>query len=210
MKISSFMKCSFLLVFVPLFRFTANASGQTTVSIHMKNVEISKVFSILEKETGFHFLFNSRLPAMHKLVDVDADNAEINQVLNSIFAGTNLQYKMLDNKLIVISSNETGQDITVTGKVTNENNEPLSGVSVTVKGKTIGTTTDQNGSFTISTPEDATLVISYVGYMTVEQPVSGVMNIKLVPSTRTMDQVVVVGYGSQRKKDITGAVATVR
>jgi TonB-linked SusC/RagA family outer membrane protein len=203
------MKCSFLLAFVALIRFTANASGQTTVSIHMKNVEISKVFSILEKQSGYHFLFNSRLPAMHKLVDVDVDNAEISQVLNSIFAGTNLQYKMLDNKLIVISSNEADQDIIVTGKITNENNEPLSGVSVTVKGKSTGTTTDQNGSFTISTPEDATLVISYVGYMTAEQPVSGTMNIKLVPSTRTMDQVVVVGYGSQRKKDITGAVATV-
>src|SRR6202163_2576140 len=193
MKNSSCMKCSFLLVFVTLLWFTANASGQPLVSIHLKNVEINQVLSTIEKESGYHFLFNSRLPGIHKLVNVDVDNADISQVLNSIFAGTNLQYKMLDNKLIVISSNETGQDIIVTGKITNENNEPLSGVSVTVKGKTIGTTTDQNGSFTISTPEDATLVISYVGYMTVEQPVSGVMNIKLVPSTRTMDQVVVVG-----------------
>ena len=106
----------------------------------------------IEKESGYHFLFNSRLAGIHKIVDVDVDNADISQVLNSIFAGTNLQYKMLENKLIVVSSNESEQDIVVNGKVTNENNEPLSGVSVTIKGKTTGTTTDANGSFSLSVP----------------------------------------------------------
>src|SRR5580693_2742829 len=99
MKISSIMKCSFLLVFIALLQFTAKASGQPLVSIHMKNAEISQVFSTLEKESGYHFLFNSRLPGIHKMVDVDADNADISEVLKSIFKGTNLQYKMLDNKL---------------------------------------------------------------------------------------------------------------
>ncbi|HEY8734808.1 MAG TPA: TonB-dependent receptor, partial [Puia sp.] len=209
MKNSSSMKCSFLLAFVTLIWFTANASGQPLVSIHMKNAEINQVLSTIEKESGYHFLFNSRLADIHKLVDVDVDNADISQVLNSIFSGTNLQYKILDNKLIVVSSGEAGQDIIVTGKVTNENNEPLSGVSVTLKGKTTGTTTDVNGSFTISAPENATLVISYVGYTTQELTATTEMNIKLTPSLRTMDQVVIVGYGSQRKKDITGAVSTV-
>jgi TonB-linked SusC/RagA family outer membrane protein len=209
MKISSFMKCSFLLVFITLLQFTAKASGQPLVSIHMKNAEISQVFSTLEKESGYHFLFNSRLPGIHKMVDVDADNADISEVLKSIFKGTNLQYKMLDNKLIVISSTEADQDKIITGKVTNENNEPLSGVSITIKGRTTGTTTDANGGFTISIPENATLIISYVGYATQELPESNEMNIKLVQSAKVMDQVVVVGYGSQRKKDITGSVATV-
>src|SRR3981081_4338356 len=139
MKNSSSMKCSFLLAFVTLIWFTANASGQPLVSIHMKNAEINQVLSTIEKESGYHFLFNSRLAGIHKLVDVDVDNEDISQVLNSIFSGTNLQYKILDNKLIVVSSNEAGQDVIVTGKVTNENNKPLSGASVTLKGKTTGT-----------------------------------------------------------------------
>ena len=71
------MKCSFLLVFVTLLWFSANASGQPLVSIHMKNAEINQVFSTLEKESGYHFLFNSRLPDIHKIVDVDVDNADI-------------------------------------------------------------------------------------------------------------------------------------
>jgi TonB-dependent starch-binding outer membrane protein SusC len=205
------MKCSFLLVFIALLRFTANASGQTTVSIHMKNVEITQVFAILEKESGYHFLFNSRLPAIHKLVDVDVDNADISQVLNSIFTGTSLQYKMLDNKLIVVSSSDATQDIIVKGVVTGEKNEGLSGVSIIVKGKTTGTTTNADGEFTVSVPENAILEISSVGYNHQEIPVNNqtTLNIRMVLSANSMDQVVVIGYGTQRKLDVTGATATV-
>ncbi len=204
------MKCSFLLVFITLLWFSANASGQSLVSVHMKNAEISQVFATLEKQSGYHFLFNSRLQDIHKLVDVDVDNADITQVLKTIFTGTNLQYKVLDNKLIVVTSTDVNQDIQVSGRITNENNEPLSGVSVTIKGKTTGTTTDQNGNFSIATPENATLVISYIGYTSQELTAASVMNIKLVQSAKLMDQVVVVGYGTQRKLDITGATATVK
>jgi TonB-linked SusC/RagA family outer membrane protein len=204
------MKCSFLLVFITLLWFSANASGQPLVSIHLKNVEINQVLSTLEKESGYHFLFNSRLEGIHKLVNVDVDNADISQVLNSIFAGTRLQYKILENRLIVVSSSDVAQDIQVSGRITNESNEPLSGVSVTVKGKTTGTTTDQNGNFSITTSDNATIVISYVGYTTQELPATAVMDVKLSPSTKIMDQVVVVGYGTQRKLDITGATATVK
>src|ERR1700722_18033086 len=111
MKNASCMKCSFLLVFVTLVWFSASASGQPLLSIHMKNAEIKQVLSTLEKQSGYHFLFNSRLAGIHKLVDVDFDNADISQVLNSIFAGTNLQFKMLDNKLIVVDSSDVNQDI---------------------------------------------------------------------------------------------------
>jgi TonB-dependent SusC/RagA subfamily outer membrane receptor len=206
------MKCSFLLVFVALFRFTANASGQTTVSIHMKNVEISKVFSILEKESGYHFLFNSRLPGIHKLVDVDFDNADISQVLNSIFAGTNLQFKMLDNKLIVVNSSDLNQDIIVKGKVVGDNNEALSSVSVEVKGSTTGTTTDANGMFTISVPENGILVFSSVGFVSQEINVSNqtVLNVHLIPSSNILNQVVVIGYGTQKKLDVTGSISHVK
>ncbi len=204
------MKCSFLLVFVALLRFTANAAGQTPVSIHMKNVEINQVFATLEKESGYHFLFNSRLTGIHKMVDVDADNVDIGEVLKSIFSGTNLQYKMLDNKLIVISSSDVDQDKIITGKIVNENNEPLSGVSITIKGRTTGTTTDANGNFSLSVPDNASIVISYVGYASQELIATDGLNIKLVQSAKTLDQVVVVGYGTQKKLDITGATATIK
>jgi TonB-dependent starch-binding outer membrane protein SusC len=212
MKISSFKKCSFLLVFVAVFQFTAHANGQTLVSIHMKNAEINQVFSILEKQSGYHFLFNSRTPEMYKLVDVDMDNADVTQVLKSVFTGTDLQYKMLDNKLIVINSSNAVQDAVISGKVTGEKNDALSGVSVLIKGKTTGTTTDANGNFSISADETDVLIFSSIGYISKEVLVGTQtsLNINLVQSSSSMDQVVVVGYGTQRKIDVTGATATVK
>ncbi len=207
------MKCSFLLVFIALFRLTANASGQPTVSIHMKNAEINLVLSTLEKESGYHFLFNSRLPDIHKVVDVDADNADISQILKIIFAGTSLQFKMLDNKLIVVSSADMNQDIVVKGVVTGENNEPLPGVSISIKGAKVGgTTTDASGAFSISVPENSILVFTSVGYIEQEINVRNQtsINIRLAQSTSNLQQVVVVGYGTQKKVDVTGAVAHVK
>ena len=206
------MKCSLLLVFIALLQFSAKASGQPLVSIHMKNVEINEVFSTLERESGYHFLFNSRLAGIHKVVDVDADNADISEVLKRIFAGTNLQYKILDNKLIVISSTDVAQDKIISGKISNENNEPLAGVSIIVKGQTKGTTSDAGGAFTISVPDNGVLVISSIGYITQELNIQNQteLNIRMVQSSSTLDQVVVVGYGTQRKIDVTGATATVK
>ena len=206
------MKCSFLLVFITLLWFSANASGQPLVSIHMKNAEINQVLSTLEKESGYHFLFNSRLQDIHKLVDVDVDNADISQVLNSIFAGTKLQFKMLDNKLIVVNSGEAVPDAVIHGKITNENNEPLSGVSIIIKGNTTGTTTDNEGNFAIEANENSILIISSVGYTSQQIAVGSQTSItvKLTQSSSLMDQVVVVGYGTQRKLDVTGATATVK
>ncbi len=208
------MKLSFLVVFLGALSFSAAATGQSPVTLHIKNVEISQLFGTLEKQTGYHFLFNSRLPAIHKLVNVDVDNADIKEVLNIVLSGTGLIYKMLDNKLIVVSSaaDQANNDVEITGIVTSENGDPLGGVSVTIKNTTTGSTTDNNGSFTISAPQNSVLVISYIGYVTQEVPVNNQtsLKIKLVQSAMPMDQVVVVGYGTQRKIDVTGATGTVK
>ncbi|HET7898277.1 MAG TPA: carboxypeptidase-like regulatory domain-containing protein, partial [Flavisolibacter sp.] len=102
----------------------------------------------------------------------------------------------------------------VSGKVTDETQKPLSGVSVIVKGTANGTTTDANGDFAIAVPgSSSTLVFSYVGYSTQEQPVgsNNTVNISLVPSTQTnLREIVVVGYGTQRKVDVTGSVTQVK
>ena len=129
-----------------------------------------------------------------------------------MFAGTDLAYKMLDNNLIVVLSNTLAfQDIKITGKITGANGEPLSGVSVSLKGSTVGTTSDNNGNYTLTVPEKGTLVISYIGYQSQEIPVNSqsVINIKLAPSTKSMDEVVVIGYGSASKRDLTGSIVKV-
>ncbi|MDE3145523.1 MAG: TonB-dependent receptor plug domain-containing protein, partial [Bacteroidota bacterium] len=102
--------------------------------------------------------------------------------------------------------------IKVTGRVTGENNEPLSGVSVLIKGTNKGTSTDNNGIYTISADKTAVLAFSYIGYEAKEVPVQGeqVVNVKLALSAKILDQVVVVGYGTQKKSVVTGSIASVK
>ncbi|MGF2412319.1 MAG: SusC/RagA family TonB-linked outer membrane protein, partial [Ferruginibacter sp.] len=132
---------------------------------------------------------------------------------NTLFSGTNLTYKLLDNNLIVVLSaiKEENKDIRITGRITGESGEALARVSILEKGTQNGTTTDNNGTFTLTVGNDATLVISSIGYETQEIKVGGrsVVDIKLVPATKKIDEVVVIGYGSASKRDLTGSITKV-
>jgi TonB-linked SusC/RagA family outer membrane protein len=207
------MKLSVLLIIVGTLHVSANVNGQSSISLKIDKAEISKVLSIVEKQGTYRFLYNSRLKEIQQQVSLDVTNAGIKDVLGKIFIGTNLSYKILEDNLIVILSTEAGmQDIPVTGKVTGEDGEPLTGVSITLKGGTGGTSTDNNGNFKLTVPENGILLISYIGYQTQELPVDSqsVINIKMIQSAKPLDQIVVVGYGTQRRIDVTGSVAHIK
>ena len=212
-KVFLIMKLTFLLALAAILQVSAHVNGQDKISLKLENTEISKVLTAIEKQGVYRFLYNSRLESINQKVDLDVTGMEIRDLLNKVFTGTNLIYKMLDNNLIVVLSN-TGavQDIRITGKVTGENGEPLPGVSIGLKGTTVGTTTDYTGSFVLTVPENGTLTVSYIGYQAREIPVNSqsVFNIKLTQSEKPLEQVIVVGYGTQRKIDVTGSVAHVK
>jgi TonB-linked SusC/RagA family outer membrane protein len=206
------MKLTFLLVFVAALQVSANVSGQGRVSLTLKQVEISRVLNSIEKQGTYRFLYNSRLATIRKKVSVDVTDMTINDLLRSMFNGTDLTFRMLDNNLIVVVSNSPlPQDIKVTGKVTGENGEPLSGVTVSVKGAGAATSTDNNGTFTITVPEKGTLVFTYIGYQSQEVAVNGqaVINPKLTQSNKALDEVVVIGYGTASKRDLTGSIVKI-
>ena len=207
------MKLTSLLILVATFQVSAHVSGQGKVSLKLNQVEISKALHSIEKQGSYRFLYNSRLAAVSNKISLDVNNSEIRDVLNKLFTGTDLTYKMLENNLIVVlSSTLAVQDIKITGKVTGDNGQPISGVSVSLKGTTRGTTTDNNGNFELTVPEDGTLVVSNIGFLSKEVPVNNqsVHDIKLQSSNTVLDQVVVVGYGTQRKLDVTGSVAQIK
>ncbi|HLZ16810.1 MAG TPA: SusC/RagA family TonB-linked outer membrane protein, partial [Cyclobacteriaceae bacterium] len=206
------MKLTFLLVFVATLQVSANVSGQGRVSLNLKQVEISRVLNSIEKQGVYRFLYNSRLANIRKKVTVEAQDMSINDLLKTMFVGTDLTFKMLDNNLIVVvSSSPEAQDIKITGKVTGENGEPLSGVSITVKGSVVGTSTDNEGNFTITVPQNGRLVISYIGYEPQEVAVNNqsVINVKLTAARKAMDEVVVIGYGQATKRDLTGSIVKI-
>ena len=204
-KVYLVMKLSFVLLFAFTMQVSAHVEGQANVTVRVNQIEILKVLKAIETQADYHFLYNNSLKSLSHKIDVDMENVSVKDALDKIFLGTDLTYKMLDNNLIVILSNSNApQDIKVTGKVTGENGEPLSGVSISVKGTPKGTATNNNGDFTITAGENATLVVSYIGYLSQEVPVNGqaIVNIKLLVSGKALDQVVVVGYGSYAPKTV--------
>ncbi len=205
------MKLSLMLILLAVIGAHAGVFAQGSITLNMRQVEIKKVLNKIEKEGEFRFLYNYDLISLKKKVDANFEGSSIKDVLNNIFANTDLTYKILDNNLIVVmSSTQDKQDIRITGKVTGANGEALSGVSITVKGTGIGTVTDNNGLYSLTVPDDATLTVSYIGDETKEVKVNGpVVDIQLMPSNKQLDQVVVVGYGTQKQKDITSAISIV-
>jgi TonB-linked SusC/RagA family outer membrane protein len=206
------MKLTFLLMFVAVLQVSARVSGQGRVSLNLKQVEISKALNSIEKQGDFRFLYNSRLNTIRKKITIDIKDKDINEALTTLFNGTDLRFKILENNLIVVLSNSlAAQDIKITGKITSDNGEALSGVSITLKGTSIGTTTDNNGNFTLVVPEKGTLVISDIGFETQEVAINSqsLVNVKLTTARKFMDEVVVIGYGQATKRDLTGSIVKV-
>lgn len=206
------MKLTLVLTVFCVLQSWANLNGQT-VTLNAQDVEISKVLTNIEKQGNFRFLYNSRLKDLQTKVNFTFANADITEVLASLFNGTTLSYKRLENNLIAIRSEnlEVPQDNKITGRVTGEAGEALSGVSITVKGSTRGTVTDNNGNFTLVAPDNATLVVSAIGYEPQEVAVNKqtVFNVKLILSQKKLDEVVVIGYGTASKRDLTGTIAKI-
>lgn len=206
------MKLSMLLILLGILQAKADVHAQGSITLTMQQAEIAKVLNKIEKKGEFRFLYNYDLPSLKKKVDANFRNSDIKEVLRKLFASTDLTYKILENNLVVVMSSGTQkQDIRITGIVTGPNNEPLTGVSVQVKGGNAGTATGNKGEYSLTVEENATLQFSYVGYLDQEVAVNGhnIVNVRLLASDKALDQVVVVGYGSQRRKDLTGAVSTV-
>ncbi len=208
------MKLAIFILLFTAFQVKANPSSGQNVSVSMKNAEIKKVLKTIEGDGNIRFLFNSDLKDLRKKVNFSAENTPVTEALNTLFSGTTLTYKVLGNNLVVVLSTvaEENQAIKVTGKVTGENGEPLSGASVQEKGTKNGTSTDNFGNYTITVDNNATLIFSNIGYDIQEVKVDGrsVIDVKLSLSAKKSEEVVVIGYGSASKRDLTGSVSKVK
>ncbi len=217
-KFTRIMRLTIACLLIACLHVSASGYSQDNVTLNLKSVELRKALITIEKKTDYRFLFNENLIAHKPKVDINVVEAPVTQVLDQLLENTGLTYKVLNNKLVVLKevSDEASladlQDIRVTGKVTNTAGEGLVGVSVSVKGTRTGTITDANGNYTITVPDDAVLVFSNVGYDNYEVTVAGkaIINVTLEISVKIQDAVVVVGYGTQRKIDVTGAVTQIK
>ena len=205
---------------------TASAGGysqDTKITLCLKGVKLVSFFKAIEEATEYRFTFSNDIIPRGRFVSVNVNETPLYKVLNDVLASTSLKYRFVDESGIIIISekNNTGNaleensvavDRTINGKVTDERGEPLSGVTVLAKGSSRATTTSVEGLFTINV-EDGTrvLVFSYIGMETLEINIEGkaTLQVELKPSERALNEVIVVGYSTQRRKDITGAVTVV-
>lgn len=203
----------FLLFFT--LNVAARGFGQEKISLRANRTEIGGVLRSIEKQTHYRFLYNNNLDEIRDKVTIMVKDANLTEVLSLLLHKTNLQYQLMDNNLIVIKEDPNAPirvPVVVKGVVTGEGGVPLAGASVQIKGTTTGTTTNNDGSFSLNVPDlNVTLVISSVGYNEQEVPLGGrtEVTVSLATSTQVMDQVVVIGYGTANKRDLTGSIQKV-
>lgn len=194
-----------------------SASAQTgKVNIQLNNAPVKELFFAIEKQTPYHFSYRDIEIQEKARVTIFTRNEELNPLLIRELSKRGLTYRLSGNKIIIMPSQadkSSQKPVTVTGNIKDGNGEPLIGVTVMLmSNKSIGTISDYEGNFTLpNVPARDKIFISYVGYkdQTVMVKTDGSINVILKEDTQTLEEVVVVGYGTQKKVNLTGAVESV-
>ena len=196
----------------------AGAYAQTgKVNIQLNNAPVKTLFDTIEKQTSYRFSYRDADIAGKQNVTLSVENKELKDLLIQELAKRNLTYKMSGNVIMILPAQQSGAsaglDKKITGVVKDANGEPVIGANVTVKGQSsIGTITDIDGRFTLDVPSNSTLQVTFIGYATQEvKAVSGrLMNIVLAEDVEMLDEVVAIGYAKVQRRDLTGAISSVR
>lgn len=197
---------------------TLNAMSQEKrITINVKNVSLKNVFNIIENQTTYRFSYRSVVIDADENISISESNATVPAVLDQALKGRNLEYSIVSAKSIVISDKRKDLAIPfgtkkIAGTIKDEKGESIIGANITVKGTSIGSITDIDGKFNLEVPNEGILVISYIGFLSQEIKINGKssFNITLKEDLKTLDEVVVIGYGIVKKKDLTGSVATLK
>ncbi len=219
------IKIAFLIIVVSVSNiFAMHSYSQTTkVSLDLKDKKLEEVLDEIEKQSEFYFIFNQKQIDVFRIVDIKVEDKLISDILTELFKGTDVKYVILDKKILLttdpisedlklIGENADQQQQNVSGTITDaQTGEPLPGVNVRVKNTVTGALTDANGNYKVMVTDyqNAVLVFSFIGYETQEVPIAGqvIINVALNTSVAGLDEVIVIGYGTQKKKDLTGAIA---
>ncbi|MFA6947089.1 MAG: SusC/RagA family TonB-linked outer membrane protein, partial [Pedobacter sp.] len=190
-------------------------SQNKRLTLNMSNVSIKSVLATIENQSEFYFMYEAKNIDVEKKISVLANNKSVPEILNDLFAGTNIIYKINNRQIALTAGYLTSvnqQQKPVSGKVTDSSGGALPGVTILVKGTNKGVITDSNGNFTITNvTSDAVLVFSFLGMKMQEIQVGAksTINVTMAEDAIGIEEVVAIGYGSQRKKDMTGAISSI-
>ena len=241
-KLIRIMRLSTFFLFCMLvFIHAENSYSQgKALNFSLENTTVGQILEKIEAETDYLFLFTDKTVDVDRKIDLSIETTKVSDVLNALFKNTNVHYEIIDNQIILstrgtnlsaLSPDQartsqryiTGrggdsfvlgfdQARTVQGRIIDKAGEPLVGVNILIKGTTLGSATDIDGYYTIQVPENAVLIVRYIGYLQQEITVANqtTINITMQEDQLSLDEVVVVGYGVQKKRDLTGAISSVK
>lgn len=203
--------------------YAGNSYSQvTTLNLKLKNKTVREVFNEIEKNSEYVFLYNRETLDPERVVSINAKKETISDVLDKLFEGTDNTYKVSDRQVyiskaerqqqtVIIAEPEQQQKKSIRGTIVDQNGEAIIGANIMEKGTTNGTVTDMDGRFSLNVENNAVIQISYIGYLGQDINTEGktMFNIVLLEDMQALDEVVVVGFGTQKKANLTGAVAMV-
>lgn len=220
------MKVTLLLFLVTLFKVQASDYSQNTkITLDLDNVSVEKVFFEIKKNTEFNVLYRNPDVDLERRVTVKVKNERVEKILDIVFDNTDVTYEIVQKQIVLTKKNKSAEKlalapvapvvqetVTITGTVYDDTNSPLPGAGVVAKGSNVGTETDFDGNFSLNVPAGTTsLMISYLGFKTQEVSIvnKSSVSVTLEADSAALDEVVVVGYGTTKRSDVTGALASV-
>jgi TonB-linked SusC/RagA family outer membrane protein len=222
-KIWMTMKLTMALFFLAITQMVASEaySQSTKMTLQLSDASVKEVLNRIEEKSEFFFLYNSKLVDVDRKVNVDAKNQKIDEILSNLFGNTDVVFTVVDRQIVLTNKSiqtgfmmQSGQQVgkQISGKVSDSSGAPVPGATVVVKGTTVGVTTDNEGKFSLSLPADArVLVFSFIGMKTQDISIANktLINLVMQEEAIALDEVVAIGYGTIRRKDLTGSVSSV-
>jgi TonB-linked SusC/RagA family outer membrane protein len=213
LKILMIMKLTTFFFLISILSVAASGYSQSArLDLSLQGASMQELFQEIEEQSEFNFFYKDDQINVNRSISIEANNSLIGEILNKVFENTEVSYTVVD-KVIVLMPKKEYQIFQVTGTVTSATTgESIPGVNILLKGTVTGTISGMDGKYSIETPdENSVLVFSYVGYTPQEITISGrsVIDIILEESLEALEEVIVIGYGTVKKSDITGAVASV-
>lgn len=211
------MKLTTILIFLGVMQIHAAGYSQNSFTMNETNTTVKEMLKKIERDSDYSVFYRHDQIKLNQKIAVFADNASVETVMKQVLKNQPLTFEIVDQMIVIKSINDqySAGDFTITGVVTDEAGETLPGATVKVKGTNLAVSTDINGTFSLVAPgnESAILVVSYLGFKQQEVTVSPSqtrVNIRLLPDAASLDEVVVIGYGTVKKRDLTGSVASVK
>lgn len=218
-QLVSYRVLTLLFFFISVSFTIPTLAQEQKLTLKFKDKPLSEILDQIEKKSGYSFLVRSNDVNLKEIVSIDVVNKSVVEVLNQLFKQNQINYEITGKSISIFkpqksqnTSNTANKTKKLTGLVTDEKGEPIIGASILIKGQSKGTVTDLKGKFQIDVASDATLIVSYIGYIPKTVAIENKDFLKIVISedSRNLDEVVVVGYGTMKKINMTGAVSTVK